>query len=182
MWLCSWVCPSQLNHVLLRRSAGPVLLLFGRSIAAIRQPQNAAFDRGTLVPQGAAGSPGVSVPGAAQGGSERGSAVGQLPPSLHLSAAAARLPGSPSLRLPSFRPASIAPAAPASDPGSLQGHFANPATAPALYPAQQITPSVYVFKGFGKIYWWCCPPSVCYAVTRELSALKLLSPTQVKLH
>lgn len=60
-----WVCGcapgsvlTQLNHVLLRRSAGPVLLLFGRSIAAIRQPQNAAFDRGTLVPKGAAGSPG----------------------------------------------------------------------------------------------------------------------------
>lgn len=109
------------------------------------------------------------------------SVVRQFPSSLHLSCSSTR---QPSLRPPSFRPPRSAPRSIA--PASLAGacpwlvatRFHQPSHCPDTLSLQRITPSIYVFKGFGKIYWACCPPSVHYTGSRELSSIKLLSPTE----
>lgn len=125
----------------------------------------------------------------AEGGSVHGSVVRQFPSSLHLSEAAVQLPSSPSLRLLP-RGAGRLPSAPprcehrpgrfSRSPRLIARRLHQPSGCPDTLSSQRITPSIYVFKGFGKIYWACRPPSVRCAVSRELSAIKLLSPTQVE--
>lgn len=58
--------------------------------------------------------------------------------------------------------------------------FQQPDDCPSTLSLRWITPSICVCKGFRKIYRARRPPSVHYTVTTELSAVKLLSPTQPK--
>lgn len=121
-----------------------------------------------------------------------GSVVRQFPSSLHLSRGSSATPQQPFPPAACLEaPASFLPPAPLCEhrlsrfsrsPWLIARRFHQPSDCPDTLSSQRITPSIYVFKGFGKIYWACCPPTVRYTVTRELSAIKLLSPTQVELH